>query len=115
VGVLVQVAVVEAGVIYLASVSGGKDSTAMSLHLRERGIEHRRVFFDTGWEHAATYEYLDYLGDVLGPIERVACTLPIRHRVEWSKTARGGRQMLMDLPDQSGCSVWGLCDLPEEP
>ena len=42
----------------VASVSGGKDSAAMSLYLRELGIEHDRVFMDTGWEHPATYEYL---------------------------------------------------------
>lgn len=42
----------------VASVSGGKDSTAMSLYLTEIGIEHDRVFMDTGWEHEATYAYL---------------------------------------------------------
>lgn len=31
-----------------AAVSGGKDSTAMSLWLTEQGIEHLRVFADTG-------------------------------------------------------------------
>lgn len=62
--------------VYVASVSGGKDSTAMSLWLTEQGIEHRRVFFDTGWEHADTYAYLDYLGERLGPIER-RCREPV--------------------------------------
>jgi 3'-phosphoadenosine 5'-phosphosulfate sulfotransferase (PAPS reductase)/FAD synthetase len=47
-----------AGRRVIASISGGKDSAAMSLYLRELGIEHDRVFFDTGWEHPATYEYL---------------------------------------------------------
>lgn len=42
----------------VASISGGKDSAAMSLHLTELGLEHDRVFMDTGWEHEATYEYL---------------------------------------------------------
>ena len=54
----------------IASVSGGKDSTAMSLWLIEQGIEHRRVFADTGWEHEATVEYVhEYLPTVLGPID----------------------------------------------
>lgn len=57
--------------VVVASISGGKDSAAMSLYLREQGIEHRRVFADTGWEHPATYEHLQYLERVLGPIERV--------------------------------------------
>lgn len=42
----------------IASVSGGKDSTAMCLHLRELGIPYEPVFLDTGWENAETYRYL---------------------------------------------------------
>lgn len=55
----------------VASVSGGKDSVAMSLALTEAGIDHVRVFADTGWEHESTYEHLEYLRGVLGPIETV--------------------------------------------
>lgn len=56
----------------LASISGGKDSAAMSLHLAELGIEHDRVFMDTGWEHPATYEYLrGPLTAKLGPITEI--------------------------------------------
>lgn len=59
---------------YITSVSGGKDSTATVLHLRELGLAQRLVFFDTGWEHALTYEHLDYLQDALGmEITRSAC------------------------------------------
>lgn len=61
-----------AGRIVVASISGGKDSAAMSLWLTEQGIEHRRVFADTGWEHPATYEYLrGPLAAKLGPIDEV--------------------------------------------
>lgn len=60
------------GRLVVASISGGKDSAALSLHLREQGIEHRRVFLDTGWEHPRTYEYLrGELASVIGPIEEV--------------------------------------------
>lgn len=53
----------------VASISGGKDSAAMSLWLHEHGIEHDRVFLDTGWEHDLTYEYLrGQLTAKLGPI-----------------------------------------------
>jgi 3'-phosphoadenosine 5'-phosphosulfate sulfotransferase (PAPS reductase)/FAD synthetase len=56
----------------VASVSGGKDSAAVSLYLRELGIAHDRVFADTGWEHPATYEYLrGPLTAALGPITEV--------------------------------------------
>lgn len=49
----------------VASVSGGKDSTALMLALREAGIPFRAVFADTGWEADETYAYLDYLRDRL--------------------------------------------------
>lgn len=53
----------------IASVSGGKDSTAMCLHLKEQGIEYTPVFMDTGWETAVTYRYLrEYLPGVIGEI-----------------------------------------------
>ena len=55
----------------VVSVSGGKDSTAVCLALKEAGIEHRRVFADTGWEHSSTYEHLDTLRKHLGPIDVV--------------------------------------------
>ena len=58
-----------AGRRVIASVSGGKDSAAMSLYLTELDIEHDRVFLDTGWEHPKTYEYLrGELARVIGPI-----------------------------------------------
>ena len=49
----------------IASVSGGKDSTAFTLALRDAGIPCRYVFADTGWEAPQTYEYLDFLRDRL--------------------------------------------------
>ena len=67
------------GRLVVLSVSGGKDSAATSLHLREHGIEHLRVFADTGWEHPMTYEYLrGELTRVIGPIIEVKSqwTLP---------------------------------------
>lgn len=53
----------------IASISGGQDSAAMSLYLHELGIEHERVFLDTGWESPTTYEYLrGELPKAIGPI-----------------------------------------------
>jgi len=57
--------------LVVASISGGKDSAALSLYLHEQGIEHERVFADTGWESAETYAYLDELERAIGPITRV--------------------------------------------
>jgi len=55
------------------SISGGKDSCAMWLHLREMGVEIDPVFMDTGWESDATYIYLDRLEDYFGTeIKRIS-------------------------------------------
>jgi len=66
----------------VASVSGGKDSTAMSLWLTEQGIEHERVFADTGWEHPDTIQYVkEYLPQVLGPIKVLNPVLPMKELI----------------------------------
>lgn len=55
----------------VASVSGGKDSTALMLALREADVPFRAVFADTGWEAPQTYEYLDTLRRMICPIDVV--------------------------------------------
>lgn len=58
--------------LVVASISGGKDSAALSLWLTEQGIKHERVFADTGWESHLTYSYLDtVLRPALGTIDVV--------------------------------------------
>lgn len=58
--------------VLLVSVSGGKDSTAAVLALRESGIAARYVFADTGWELPQTYDHLGALERLLNiTIERV--------------------------------------------
>lgn len=60
------------GARVVVSVSGGKDSTATCLHLKELGIPFEAVFMDTGWELPETYAYLrDVLPSVIGPIRRL--------------------------------------------
>lgn len=61
---------------HVLSLSGGKDSVAAALYLREQGIEHDRVFMDTGWEHPDLYAHLDYLEQELGPIHRIRAPIP---------------------------------------
>lgn len=67
------------GLAIVASVSGGKDSTALMLHLYEMGVGFRAVFADTGWEAKETYDYLDLLREKVGPIDVVR---PARGMVE---------------------------------
>lgn len=72
-----------AGRRVVASVSGGKDSAAMSLYLAELGIDHERVFMDTGWESQITYDYLrGPLTDKLGPITEIRGELDFVQLVE---------------------------------
>jgi len=53
----------------IVSTSGGKDSAASALFLRELGIPFDAVFLDTGWEARETYDYLrGPLTEALGPI-----------------------------------------------
>jgi 3'-phosphoadenosine 5'-phosphosulfate sulfotransferase (PAPS reductase)/FAD synthetase len=55
----------------IASVSGGKDSTALMLALKEAEIPFRAVFADTGWESKVHGPYLDLLRELVCPIDVV--------------------------------------------
>ena len=64
----------------VVGVSGGKDSTAVCLHLLENGFsksDFDRVFIDTGWESPITYEYLNRLEGLIGSITRIKKEIPI--------------------------------------
>ena len=61
----------DGSLVCFLSMSGGKDSTAAGLALREAGVKFRMVFADTGWEAKATYEHLDHLREKMGPIDVV--------------------------------------------
>lgn len=47
----------------VASCSGGKDSTAMILHMQEYNVPHQRVFADVGHEHPWTVDYVRFLSE----------------------------------------------------
>lgn len=58
------------------SLSGGADSAAASLYLKELGIEHMRINMDTVWEKQEHYEYLHGpLTKALGPITEIRAEL----------------------------------------
>jgi len=62
----------EKPVRHILSLSGGKDSTALAIYMRDRVPEMEYVFCDTQKELPETYEYLERLQAFLGkPISRL--------------------------------------------
>src|SRR3954454_7760536 len=57
---------------HILMMSGGKDSTALAIYMRDRVPEMEYVFADTGKELPETYEYLERVEAFLGkPIVRL--------------------------------------------
>lgn len=65
----------------VVSLSGGKDSTATAIALRDADIPARYVFADTGWEAPETYTHLELLRSRLGPIEVVGVPGGMREKI----------------------------------
>jgi hypothetical protein len=64
--------VAEKAVRHVLGISGGKDSAALAVYMRDRVPEMEYYFCDTGAELPETYEYLSRLEAVLGkPIARL--------------------------------------------
>src|SRR3954452_17633619 len=59
-------ALAEPGARHVLGISGGKDSAALALYLRDRIPQIEYFFCDTGAELPETYEYLQRLEAVLG-------------------------------------------------
>lgn len=62
-------------VINVILISGGKDSTAVSLLAKNNLVPRINVFADTGHEHPITYNYINYLADQIGKIQQVKADL----------------------------------------
>lgn len=72
---------------HILSLSGGKDSTALAIHMRDRVSEMEYVFCDTGEELRETYRYLDQVEAYLGkPIIRLNPRATFDH---WMKVFGG--------------------------
>lgn len=72
---------------HICGISGGKDSSAMAVHMRDRVPEMEYFFCDTGAELPETYEYLTRLEVTLGkPIERLNARRGFDH---WFEVYRG--------------------------
>lgn len=62
----VEEALADSGARHVLGISGGKDSAALGLYLRDRIPQLEYFFTDTGAELPETYEYLQRLESVLG-------------------------------------------------
>lgn len=72
---------------HVCGISGGKDSSALAVYLRDEVPDMEYFFCDTGAELPETYEYLNRLEVVLGkPIARVNADRPFEH---WFEVYRG--------------------------
>lgn len=67
-------------VVHVLGISGGKDSTALAVYMRDRVPDMHYYFCDTGEELPETYEYLDAVETYLGkPIVRLNPDRPFSH------------------------------------
>ena len=69
---------------HILGLSGGKDSAALAIYLKDEGRDERIEYFfcDTGAELREVYEYLDRLEDYLGrPIERLSSGRDFDHHL----------------------------------
>lgn len=64
--VTVEEALAHEGARHVLGISGGKDSAALAIHLKDRVPDLEYFFTDTGAELPETYEYLSNLEAVLG-------------------------------------------------
>ena len=72
---------------HICGISGGKDSSALAVHLRGRVPQMEYFFCDTGAELPETYEYLTRLAVILGkPIARLNASRGFEH---WFEVFRG--------------------------
>ena len=72
---------------HICGISGGKDSSALAVHLRNKVPEMEYFFCDTGAELPETYEYLTRLEVILGkPIVRLNAHRGFDH---WFEVFRG--------------------------
>jgi hypothetical protein len=68
---------------HILSLSGGKDSTALAIYMRDRVPDMEYIFCDTQKELPETYEYLDRVQAYLGkPIQRLNATRGFDHWLE---------------------------------
>src|SRR6267143_102050 len=72
---------------HILSLSGGKDSAALAIYMRDRVPQMEYVFHDTEKELPETYEYLDRLAALLG--KKIHATRPDYSFDKWLEVFGG--------------------------
>lgn len=72
---------------HILSLSGGKDSAALAIYLRDRVPEIEYIFHDTDKELPETYDYIARLEAILG--KRIVRTTPVDSFDHWLAVYRG--------------------------
>ena len=68
---------------HILSLSGGKDSTALAVYMRDKVPDMEYIFCDTGKELPETYEYLNKIEALLGkPINRLNSGFSFDHHLK---------------------------------
>ncbi len=77
---------------------------ALEQEVQEAHIKRNPDWRNQKWQLPTMFQGREYKNNErpLTPIDKV---------VEWSKTARGGKQMQLIETGQPGCRMWGLCDM----
>ena len=91
--------------LHIAFLSGGRDSTAMTLIMLEKGMKLDHIIFsDTGLEHKEMYEYLDKLDSFFKRKYGISITrlYPAKNFDEyiWEKRKKGEQQTFSFLEEQ---------------
>ena len=111
----------EQQVRHVLGISGGKDSTALAIYMRDRVPNMEYFFCDTGKELQETYEYIDRIEAYLGrPVIRLSSDATFDHWLEVhggflpSPQVRWGTKQLKIIPfekfvgDDFVCSYIGI-------
>ena len=72
---------------HILSLSGGKDSSALAIYMRDKVPEMEYAFCDTGKELPETYEFIDrleaFLGKKIARLKRRARFRPLAYDSRW--------------------------------
>lgn len=86
--------------VHLLGISGGKDSAALAVYMRDRVPDMQYFFCDTGEELPETYEFLAMLETYLGkPIKRLSPERDFRHYLR-VYSPEGAINPVTDVPEE---------------